>query len=147
MGTDHSSSQPSTSRWYRDYLLTDHWIGLRGAKIEDAGFRCERCKRKSQLEVHHLHYNTLWHEKLTDLEVLCGRCHNEHHDREIEAKIAKLSIPPPPKKNNNSVIALLLQDRAELAQLLPNATKMGQKRIHRQLSELSMQIKRLKLGL
>lgn len=68
---------------YKDYLNTDHWKELREAKLLDVDFRCEKCRRKSQLEVHHRHYNTYGHERLSDLQVLCRNCHQGHHDAEF----------------------------------------------------------------
>lgn len=71
---------------YRRYLQSEHWKELSAAKLEDANFRCERCHRRTQLEVHHLHYNSIGKERFTDLEVLCRACHQKHHDSEFAAK-------------------------------------------------------------
>lgn len=46
--------------------------------------RCERCdtrQRPQDLQLHHLHYDTLWYENNSDLELLCPKCHREA-DRE-----------------------------------------------------------------
>lgn len=81
--------------WYRNiYLRSKHWRSLRAAKLEDVGHRCQRCRRRQELEVHHLHYQTLWHERLTDLEVLCRRCHENHHHAEIEQKMKGITPKP-----------------------------------------------------
>ncbi|HXE67478.1 MAG TPA: HNH endonuclease [Rhodanobacteraceae bacterium] len=44
-----------------------------------ANFTCQRCKRKfhpSELDVHHLNYERLGHERPSDLQVLCSnKCH------------------------------------------------------------------------
>jgi hypothetical protein len=40
-----------------------------------AGYRCERCEGKRDLEVHHRTYERLGREWDQDLEVLCCRCH------------------------------------------------------------------------
>lgn len=44
-----------------------------------AGYRCERCDSKRDLQVHHRTYERLGHEWDEDLEVLCDACHGEHH--------------------------------------------------------------------
>src|SRR5262249_45238559 len=34
-----------------------------------------RCNREGDLQLHHLHYDTLGHETLDDVQLLCDRCH------------------------------------------------------------------------
>lgn len=69
---------------YEDYIGGSQWKRIRDAKIEAVGGVCERCgisKFSVKLEVHHLHYKTLFHERLEDLQVLCHECHT-HADAE-----------------------------------------------------------------
>lgn len=66
-------------QWYQSYLKSDHWRELRQAKLLEQDFRCEKCKRKSCLEVHHKHYDTVGMEKLSDLAVLCADHHESEH--------------------------------------------------------------------
>lgn len=80
--------------WYRTYLACDHWISLRDAKVEDVGFKCERCPRKTGLQVHHKHYRSLWREKFSDLECLCDECHQKLHDAEVARKAQKQGASP-----------------------------------------------------
>jgi len=65
---------------YQRYLQSPHWQARRLRRLSVAGHRCEfrpidhhaeRCQLTQNLEVHHLHYDTLCHEKDIDLEVLC----------------------------------------------------------------------------
>lgn len=65
---------------YAKYLRTDHWIELRGAKLLEANGRCQKCRSKHKLQVHHLTYERKWKERLTDLMVLCERCHEKEHN-------------------------------------------------------------------
>jgi hypothetical protein len=74
--------QMTTISGYRDYLQTEHWKQLRREAIRNRP-ECYRCgiprelARKhydQDLNVHHKRYH-LWHETLSDLEVLCRRCH------------------------------------------------------------------------
>jgi hypothetical protein len=63
---------------YLDYISSSQWERIRNAKIEEVGGICERCgvsKYSERLEVHHLHYKTFKHESLSDLQVLCHKCH------------------------------------------------------------------------
>jgi len=72
---------------YAVYLLSEHWQDFRIAVHLDRNGKCERCGRKSGLQVHHRHYRTLWREKLTDVELLCGWCHQKEHDKEFPAPV------------------------------------------------------------
>lgn len=65
---------------YTQYLKSDHWIDLRGAKMLEANGMCKKCKCKSSLQVHHLTYERKGYERLSDLMVLCERCHEKAHN-------------------------------------------------------------------
>jgi len=60
---------------YKEYLLSDTWRRKRQRKFKQVGRKCELCGAVRQLEVHHLHYDSLGKEKLADLQVLCTECH------------------------------------------------------------------------
>lgn len=65
---------------YSDYLNSPHWIEF-SAKMKDAALgMCEECGYEENLNVHHLHYETLGHESPEDVKVLCYRCHQEAHE-------------------------------------------------------------------
>lgn len=63
---------------YKSYLATDHWKNKRFAVLEQRGCKCEKCGEWGN-EIHHLTYENLWNEPLTDLQVLCGDCHDATH--------------------------------------------------------------------
>ncbi|HEV8189473.1 MAG TPA: hypothetical protein VGP83_17090 [Pyrinomonadaceae bacterium] len=72
-----------TKTEYAEYLQSEHWKRLRREAITDCPecFRCgiprdlAREIYDQDLHVHHKRYN-LWREDLSDLEVLCRRCHD-----------------------------------------------------------------------
>lgn len=68
--------------WYRRfYLRSKHWQHTRRLAVIGALFRCEQCgvhNNLNVLDVHHKRYN-LFHERLSDLEVLCRACHMKEH--------------------------------------------------------------------
>lgn len=65
--------------WYRKfYLRSKHWQQTRRRKLESAGYACQRCRRKTFLDVHHLTYN-LWNERQSELKALCRSCHEKQH--------------------------------------------------------------------
>ena len=85
---DTSLGPPSPEIGYDRYINSEMWKNkARYAKYKK-GPDCERCGKKNcVLEVHHKHYNTLYHERLEDVEVLCDVCHPKA-DQEREKETA-----------------------------------------------------------
>lgn len=65
----------SWHEYYREYLRSPHWQGVRKRSLARVGHRCERCGIGGSLQVHHKHYETLGRERVCDIEVLCPMCH------------------------------------------------------------------------
>jgi len=65
--------------FYHAYLNSPAWRSRRNRAISLAGWRCERCTAKRDLQVHHRTYERLGAERDEDLEVLCADCHEGHH--------------------------------------------------------------------
>jgi hypothetical protein len=61
--------------FYQAYLNSPAWRARRTRKLQDVGWRCERCGAKRDLQVHHRSYDRLGAEFDADLEVLCVDCH------------------------------------------------------------------------
>lgn len=62
---------------YKKYIQSDEWKAKRQAKLEDCQYKCEcegGCTREAT-QIHHLHYDTLGHETMDDLQALCPKCH------------------------------------------------------------------------
>lgn len=68
-----TQSQPTTAEDYREYLQSPHWQRTRQRKLDQMGHRCEikGCEADEDLEVRHLHYQTLGRERMRELMVLC----------------------------------------------------------------------------
>ena len=64
---------------YRAYLTTGHWLTIRRLALERAGNHCQTCGGTENLDVHHNRY-ALYEERLTDVVVLCRKCHKLYHD-------------------------------------------------------------------
>lgn len=75
---------------YIEYLQSPAWDSLRRRKLKDANYRCENCKFSVSLQVHHLHYATLFHESLSDLQALCNGCHRYRHGKGRDLKTCDL---------------------------------------------------------
>jgi hypothetical protein len=64
---------------YLVYLRSPLWRLRRRLWILRAGGRCERCRSRHRLTIHHRTYARLGHERRTDVTVLCWDCHRHHH--------------------------------------------------------------------
>lgn len=53
-----------------------YWQNIRHRLFVVARYRCQRCGMLKPLEAHHLHYDTLGFEELSDLQALCRSCHD-----------------------------------------------------------------------
>lgn len=66
---------------YQRYLQSAEWKALRLEVLANAGHRCTGCGSEDNLQAHHLTYERLGHERLTDLMALCDLCHAREHGR------------------------------------------------------------------
>lgn len=66
---------------YRQYLKSIQWKTLKSYALERARNRCQICNSDLMLAVHHRRYPPfLGEEKISDLTVLCRRCHDLFHN-------------------------------------------------------------------
>jgi 5-methylcytosine-specific restriction endonuclease McrA len=66
---------------YRDYLTSEEWAQRRAFMLKRADYRCQDCNSPESLQLHHLTYERIGRERITDLLVLCSDCHTAYHDR------------------------------------------------------------------
>lgn len=69
------------SHSYQAYLQSPEWAARRQQKLAETGYRCQGCSDDERLEVHHLTYDRVGHERPQDLMVLCHLCHAREHGR------------------------------------------------------------------
>lgn len=70
--------EPTPDERYAAYINSAKWKQRCDRAIAQAGYRCQRCgftKYSRRLEVHHLTYERLGHERDEDLQVVCHECH------------------------------------------------------------------------
>lgn len=79
------------SDWYQEYLQSDHWQKTRIERLLLCDLRdhpqAVRCEHHdcglwvplNVINVHHLTYDTLGHERMDDLSVYCRSCHAFTH--------------------------------------------------------------------
>jgi hypothetical protein len=65
--------------WYKTYLKTDHWAGHAGVRAGAVIYygSCVLCGIKTDLQIHHKHYNSLANEDTHDVSVLCDNHHKQ----------------------------------------------------------------------
>lgn len=80
------------SQRYLDYLKSPEFREKRDAVMCRAYYRCEvgNCGAPA-LEVHHLTYERLYHEELTDLIAVCRDCHDVLTDTGFSVRLRCLS--------------------------------------------------------
>lgn len=69
------------------YYTLPHWYQLRADRLSMDSFRCVCCHSGDELQCHHLTYDRLFAELITDLLTLCRECHEQAH------KSSRLKFP------------------------------------------------------
>ena len=67
---------------YHIYLISEKWKELREKVKERDNFLCQECKTNKAEEVHHLTYENVFNEKMSDLISVCSDCHKKLHKSE-----------------------------------------------------------------
>ena len=71
---------------YDEYLRTRYWRNVR-RDVRRRYKRCQMCRAKNLLNVHHLNYRTLGCENVgKDLTLLCRSCHKKVHSIDNKEK-------------------------------------------------------------
>ena len=77
------SSLKTYKQKYNIYLKTHHWSKKKIRTKKYYKYRCCICAKEKDLQVHHLNYECLWHENISnDLVLLCKDCHKKVHKTE-----------------------------------------------------------------
>lgn len=111
---------------YQRYLASREWALLREAVRERANWTCERCKQLPIAATHHLTYERVGHEELTDLQAVCGPCHrflSAKSDFDPVAAISRLVWPHTTYGEREQVLRSLLEnlDPTEIVVILSHA--------------------------
>lgn len=64
---------------YNEYLKSLYWGNFREQAIIHFKNKCCSCKNTTDLEVHHIHYESIGRETLDDVKVMYKKCHKEAH--------------------------------------------------------------------
>lgn len=72
---------------YKEYLNSGEWKHLRDKKLKQAKYTCDGCGEQYRpLEIHHMTYERIGNELLTDLIALCTICHKKAHGLSIKSE-------------------------------------------------------------
>lgn len=67
---------------YKEYLNSDLWKEKKKTILSSLGKKCNRCgTKKGRIDIHHLTYDRVTNEKLSDVIVLCAECHSKEHNK------------------------------------------------------------------
>jgi hypothetical protein len=69
---------------YEAYIKSDEWREIAAKRMKKDGYKCVMCGATINLCVHHLTYDNLGTEPLTDLITLCKKCHKNLHGKSEE---------------------------------------------------------------
>ena len=79
---------------YKTYINSREW------KLKSKNFvkligKCEECGTKNKLQSHHKHYRTFGCESISDIRILCNRCHYNITRKRywVKKKLGFIGIP------------------------------------------------------
>jgi len=67
------------------YMRTPQWLKLKQDVLDFQNQRCGHCKVIVDLgttDLHHMTYERLFNEEITDMKALCKKCHHNYHQAE-----------------------------------------------------------------
>ena len=70
-----------TNAQKKEHMQSEYWKNLKQKRWEIAGGVCERCKQFPCTDLHHLHYQNLLEEDISEVVYLCRACHQHIHDK------------------------------------------------------------------
>ena len=81
---EEAQRQADAEWWalYNEYLRSDTWAARRAKVIRRENGICQGCMEAQGTQVHHLTYDRVCRELLTDLALLCDACHENAHDKD-----------------------------------------------------------------
>lgn len=88
---------------YYDYLKSQPWRDKRKLALQFYGNNCCLCGSRHDLQVHHRHYRTIFHENMEDLILLCESCHRMFHKKKIWKNGKKSKYMRDPQYDVNTV--------------------------------------------
>lgn len=73
---------------YKTYLQSAEWQKKRNERLKIDDYKCQKCGRPFDLQVHHLTYDRIGHEDMCDLITLCKHCHARIEEYKTKYRLA-----------------------------------------------------------
>lgn len=122
---------------YQLYLLSPEWKQRRIGCYKRAGKHCEGCRRGNRLSTHHLTYERIFNEPLTDLMMLCERCHKFI---EQQAKLGKIGKTGDPDSLRRQTLVLIHAMLVEHPVPKRKQSKEQRRKVAKETKERKMQL-------
>lgn len=102
---------------YEEYIKSAEWKTKREERLKIDGYKCVICKSETNLQVHHLHYETLGNEDpLHDLVTVCNsQCHRYFDTIERYQRYQK-------RQRKAEIISQTVQERKDIQYGMENIT-------------------------
>lgn len=103
---------------YRAYMFSKKWAKKKLLLFQQRGKECEICGSIKHIHVHHLTYERVYNELLSDLQVVCSLCHSKIHGKDLTVRSFIQ-----PKKKKKPLIKKKLNAKAKRKLALKKAIK------------------------
>ena len=90
---------PRLRKAYDEHLLSEQWDKKKQKVRRRDGKRCQVCGCGRTFDVHHLTYERVFVEKLSDLVLLCSSCHRKVHRNDVNED--QIVFPCPGNENTD----------------------------------------------
>jgi phage terminase large subunit GpA-like protein len=80
-----------TALQYRKYLKSKHWKLMREIALERCHFKCICCASTNNLQVHHKSYKRIQAERISDVVVVCQKCHTLIHEQVKDKTLPRMN--------------------------------------------------------
>lgn len=79
--TEWRASQFMSPEEKQLYMQSNKWHNIRSIVLSRDNYACKVCSSVDSLEIHHMSYEHLGDEQLSDLVTLCRKCHFTLHEQ------------------------------------------------------------------
>jgi 5-methylcytosine-specific restriction endonuclease McrA len=89
-------------------MRSPEWHRKRQQRLKLDHNTCQKCgatSKEYRLEVHHLNYDRLFHERMEDLQTLCILCHPIETSEQRRRRYAKKILTVPDVKRKTPIVA------------------------------------------
>lgn len=114
---------------YNEYMRSKRWQELRAQRLKIDNYKCQKCGRPFDLQVHHLFYPTELgtEDPYRDLITLCDFCHEEVTEGQEEYRVSRYAEMEKQRKEQEDEWLRQCEERAEEARRRQEAIERAKK--------------------